>query len=210
MKDRIVLATGNRNKLREMREILKDFPLELLALDTFPPLPEAVEDGATFTENAVKKAAHYAALLALPCMADDSGLVVEALAGRPGVFSARYAGPAATDWENCEKLLRKMDGQTNQDAYFACVLALVAPDGQALTWEGRCNGRIITERRGEHGFGYDPLFLLTDFNKTLAEIPLAQKSAYSHRGEALASFMAEFQAVQVWLRERTGHSLPAA
>lgn len=204
MNNRIVLATGNSNKLREMREILKDFPLELLALDTFPPVPEAVEDGTTFAENAVKKASHYAGLLNLPCMADDSGLVVEALGGRPGVFSARFAGPAAADWENCELLLKEMDGQTNRDAYFACVLALVAPNGQALTWEGRCCGSIINEHRGEHGFGYDPLFMLADVNKTLAEIPLTQKSAYSHRGEALARFMAEFQTVQAWLHKQTG------
>lgn len=204
MDNRIVLATGNRNKLREMREILKDFPLELLALDTFPPVPEAVEDGTTFAENAVKKASHYAGLLNLPCMADDSGLVVEALGGRPGVFSARFAGPAATDWENCELLLKEMDGKTNRSAYFACVLALVAPNGQALTWEGRCCGSIINERRGEHGFGYDPLFMLSDVNKTLAEIPLTQKSAFSHRGEALARFMAEFQTVQAWLHKQTG------
>ena len=97
-----------------------------------------------------------------------------------------------------------MDGQTNRNAYFACVLALVAPNGQALTWEGRCHGRIINERRGEHGFGYDPLFLLAEANTTLAEVPLAQKSVYSHRGEALARFMAEFNVVQAWLRRQTG------
>lgn len=202
MRNSIILATGNHNKLRELREILKSFPIKLHALADFPPVPEAVEDGATFAENALKKAAHYAALLNLPCMADDSGLVVEALEGRPGVFSARYAGPVATDWENCEKLLKEMNGQENRAAYFACVLALVVPDGQSRIWEGRCHGILINERRGEHGFGYDPLFFLPEVNKTLAEIPLAEKSGYSHRGKALARFMAEFPSVQAWLRER--------
>lgn len=198
----LVLATGNRNKFEEMQAMLKDVPVLIQALADFDPMPEAIEDGATFAENAYKKAAHYAKLLGLPCMADDSGLVVDALDGRPGVHSARYAGPEATDAENCAKLLRETAGQSNRSAHFACVLTLATPDGQALSWEGRCDGKIIAERRGECGFGYDPLFFIPELGKTLAEIPLEEIGTFSHRGKALAQFIAECNRVQTWLRER--------
>lgn len=202
MNDSIVLATGNVNKLKELREVLKDFPVSIQALSDFDPMPEAIEDGATFAENAFKKAFHYARRLGLPCMADDSGLMVDALEGRPGVFSARYSGPDATDRDNCEKLLREMAGHTNRSAHFVCVLSLVTPTGQSLTWEGRCDGEIITAPRGNSGFGYDPLFLYPESGKTLAEIPLEEKSAFSHRGKALAAFITDFDRVRTWLRQQ--------
>ena len=198
----LVLATGNRKKASEIKEILKDSPIFLRTLTDFAPLPEPVEDGATFLANARRKALHYARLLGLPCLADDTGLVVEALNGRPGVHSARYAGPKATDRENCDKLLREMATATNRAAHFACVLALAVPDGEVLSWEGRCDGEIIAERRGASGFGYDPLFFLPKVNKTLAEIPLEEKGAFSHRGKALARFIAEFDVVRKWVKER--------
>lgn len=202
MQETIVLATGNRNKFKELKEELARLPLLIRGLADFEAVPEAVEDGATFAENACRKARYYAGLFGLPCLADDSGLVVDALDGRPGVFSARYAGIRATDGDNCDKLLRDMDGQSNRAAHFACVLALARPEGDCLLWEGRCAGKILGERRGEHGFGYDPLFLISELGKTLAEIPLQDKGAYSHRGKALAQFMAEFDRVRTWLRRQ--------
>ena len=204
----IVLATGNQNKIREIRELLKDFPVQIKSIADFGPMPEPVEDGATFDDNAYKKALHYAKVLGLPCLADDSGLVVEALNGRPGVFSARYAGPGATDWDNCDKLLNEMAGQTNRAAHFVCVLSLATPTGPALTWEARCDGEITTERRGESGFGYDPIFFYPPFGKTFAEVSMVEKSKVSHRGKALAEFAAEFSKVRVWLRQRMNEIKP--
>ena len=204
----IVLATSNTHKLQEFQEMLKDFPVSIKSLADFGPMPEAVEDGATFDANAYKKALHYAKVLGLPCLADDSGLVVDALEGRPGVYSARYSGPGATDWSNCEKLLGEMKGISNRSAHFVCVLSLATPAGPALTWEGRCDGEIITERRGESGFGYDPVFFYPEFGKTFAEIPMEQKSSISHRGRALAGFAAEFDKVQIWLRQRMAEIKP--
>jgi len=204
----IVLATSNQNKLREIKEILKDFPVSIKSLADFGPMPEAVEDGETFDDNAYKKSLHYAKVLGLPCLADDSGLVVDALDGRPGVYSARYAGLDATDWENCEKLLGEMAGQTNRAAHFVCVLSLATPAGPALTWEGRCDGEIIDERRGDSGFGYDPVFFYPEFGKTFAEMSMETKSSFSHRGRALAEFAAEFPQVQTWLRQRMAEIKP--
>ena len=204
----IVLATSNKNKLKEIQERLKGFPVAITSLADFGPMPEAVEDGATFEENAYKKAFHYAKVLGLPCLADDSGLVVDALEGRPGVYSARYSGPEATDWDNCEKLLGEMAGRDNRAAHFVCVLSLATPAGPALTWEGRCDGELLSERRGESGFGYDPLFLCTEFGKTFAEASMEEKGGVSHRGRALAQFAAEFDKVQVWLRQRMAEIKP--
>ena len=208
MSDILVLATSNTHKQQEMRAVLKDFPVSIAALADFGPMPEPVEDGATFAENAAKKAVHYAKIVGLPCLADDSGLVVDALAGRPGVYSARYAGPKATDWDNCEKLLREMVGQRHRTAHFVCVLSLAVPAGPTLTWEGRCTGEILTERRGKSGFGYDPLFLYPEFGQTFAEISLEQLGAGSHRGQALAAFAAQFETVQTWLRQRMAERKP--
>ncbi len=204
----IVLATSNKNKLKEIKEKLKDFPVSIKSLADFGPMPEAVEDGETFDDNAYKKAIHYAKVLGLPCLADDSGLVVDALDGRPGVYSARYSGPEATDWSNCEKLLGEMTGQGNRSAHFVCVLSLATPSGPALTWEGRCDGEIIAERRGESGFGYDPVFFCPEFGKTFAEASMEEKSSVSHRGRALADFAAEFGKVQSWLRQRMAELKP--
>ncbi|MGI6638778.1 MAG: XTP/dITP diphosphatase [Desulfobulbus sp.] len=198
----IVLATQNANKIREIRELLQEYTVQVKSLADFGPMPEAVEDGATFDENAYKKALHYAKVLGLPCLADDSGLCVDVLDGRPGVHSARYAGEQASDADNCAKLLKEMTGQTNRAAHFTCVLSLAVPSGPALTWEASCAGEILEEKRGESGFGYDPVFYYPDFGKTFAEVSLAQKSSVSHRGKALREFAAEFDKVAVWLRQR--------
>ncbi len=202
MDDIIVLATGNKNKLSELATLLNGSAITVKSLADFGPMPEAVEDGETFEENAYKKALHYAKMLGLPCLADDSGLVVDALGGRPGVFSARYAGPKAADWDNCEKLLGEMAGHADRNAHFVCVLSLATPAGPALTWEGRCDGQLLTERRGVSGFGYDPLFFSPELGRTFAEVSLEEKSTVSHRGRALAEFAGEIDKVRVWLRQR--------
>jgi XTP/dITP diphosphohydrolase len=204
----IVLATGNSKKLVEIKDLLKDFPVAIKSLADFGPMPEPVEDGATFDDNAYKKALHYAKVLGLPCLADDSGLVVDALDGRPGVYSARYAGVGATDWDNCEKVLQEMAGKENRSAHFVCVLSLATPGGPALTWEARCDGELTTERRGASGFGYDPIFFYPELGKTFAEISMEEKSQVSHRGRALAEFAGEFAQVRTWLRQRMGEIKP--
>ncbi len=198
----IVLATNNKNKVEEFQELLKDSPVQIKCLQDYGPLPEAIEDGETFDDNAYKKAFHYARVLGVPCLADDSGLVVDVLDGQPGVYSARYAGEKATDRENCDKLLHEMEEKDNRRAHFECVLSLATPGGPALTWEGRCDGEITRERRGESGFGYDPVFFYPDFDKTFAEVSMEQKSKVSHRGRAMAEFAGEIDKVLVWLKQR--------
>lgn len=204
----IVLATSNKNKVREIKELLKDAPVDIKCLADFGPLPPVVEDGATFEENAYKKALHYAKVLGLPCLADDSGLAVEALDGRPGVHSARYAGDKASDLEKCDNLLREMAGRKNRRARFECVLSLATPGGPALTWEGRCEGEITSERHGESGFGYDPVFYYPPLGKTFAEATMEEKNRVSHRGRALAEFAGEIDKVLVWLRHRLAEQKP--
>ena len=191
----LILATTNTNKVKEFQEMLKDFPIEIRSLADFGPLPEAIEDGETFDDNAYKKAIHTAKILGFPAIADDSGLVVEALNGAPGVYSARYAGENATDKENIDKLLQDMQGIKNRRAAFQCVLSIAVPSGPALTYEGRCEGTLLEERRGETGFGYDPIFYFEDLGKTFAECTMEEKNKVSHRGKALAEFKAEFPQV---------------
>lgn len=204
----IVLATRNQNKVREFKEILKDTPLELKSLADFGPLPEVEEDGATFDENAYKKALHTAKVLGLPAIADDSGLVVEALDGRPGVYSARFAGSHATDADNCAKLLHELDGVGDRRASFQCVISIAVPSGPALTYEGSCNGEILTEKRGDNGFGYDPLFYFPAYDKTFAELSMAEKNMVSHRGKALAELKEELPKVVKWLEQRLFEEKP--
>ncbi len=198
----LILATTNSNKVKEFQEILKCFPIEIRSLADFGPLPEAIEDGETFDDNAYKKAIHTAKILGFPAIADDSGLVVEALNGAPGVYSARYAGEKATDKENVDKLLQDMQGIKNRRAAFQCVLSIAVPSGPALTYEGRCEGVLLEERRGETGFGYDPIFYFEDLGKTFAECTMEEKNKVSHRGKALADFKAEFPQVLKWLTQR--------
>lgn len=198
----LVVATRNRGKSREIREFLKDFPVEVKDLNDFGPIPEATEDGRTFEENAYKKASFTAKVLGYPALADDSGLEVEALGGEPGVHSARYAGPEATDEMNNAKLLEAMSGISNRRARFCCVLSLAVPSGPALTYEATCEGLILDSPRGHNGFGYDPLFYYPPMEKTFGEMSLAEKSAVSHRGKALMEFKTEFPKILKWLRLR--------
>ena len=202
MKTILVLATRNAGKVREFQMMLADYPVEIRGLGDFGPIPEVVEDGATFDDNAYKKAWHTAKILGLPAIADDSGLEVEALGGAPGVYSARYAGQGASDADNIAKLLGEMTGKTNRKAAFACVISIAVPSGAALTYEGRCEGEITETVRGKGGFGYDPVFFYPPLAKTFAEIPLQEKNRVSHRGRALAEVRSEFDKILQWLTSR--------
>jgi XTP/dITP diphosphohydrolase len=141
-------------------------------------------------------------MLGVPALADDSGLVVEALGGQPGVYSARYAGENASDEENCRKLLRELISEKNRKAYFQCVLSLAVPSGPALTYVGRADGVIIDEKRGTNGFGYDPIFYFQELGKTFAELSLEEKSRVSHRGKALAEVKNELESIKKWIVNR--------
>ncbi|BCS98775.1 non-canonical purine NTP pyrophosphatase [Desulfoluna limicola] len=194
-----VLATRNSGKTEEIRALLKGYPVELKNLDDFGPIPEVIEDGETFDDNAYKKASFTARVLGLPAIADDSGLVVEALNGEPGVYSARYAGEDADDAANNAKLLEQMAGVEDRRAAFQCVISIAVPTGAALTYEGRCDGVIAQTPSGEGGFGYDPLFYCPDKEKTFAELNLEEKGEISHRGRALKEVAKEFDKILTWL-----------
>jgi len=198
----LVLATRNVGKTREIREFLGDFPVEIKNLDDFGPIPPVEEDGTTFDENAYKKASVTAKILGLPALADDSGLEVEALGGAPGIRSARYAGPGATDAENNAKLLREMEGKTNRGAAFMCVISIAVPSGVALTYEARCEGLIAEAPAGENGFGYDPAFYYPPLTRTFAQLSAEEKNRVSHRGKALAELKEEFEKVLIWIGQR--------
>ncbi len=199
MKQVIVLATTNKGKTREMQDILKDFPIEIKNLSDFGPIPEVVEDGETFDDNAYKKAAFTAKVLGFPALADDSGLCVDALDGAPGVYSARYAGENATDADNVAKMLEAMKDEENRKAAFQCVMSIAVPTGAALTYEGRCEGVLTREPAGDNGFGYDPLFFFPQFNKTFAQLSLAEKAQISHRGKALKDVTNEMDKILDWI-----------
>lgn len=205
----LVLATRNKGKVVEFQEMLKDYPVEIRCLTDFGPIPEVDEDGATFDDNAYKKALFAAKVLGLPAIADDSGLVVEALGGAPGVHSARYAGPAANDADNIQRLLAEMAGQTDRRAAFHCVVSIAVPSGPALTYEGSCAGVITDEVQGEGGFGYDPVFFCPELGKTFAQASMEEKNRISHRGKALIEMTAEFDKILVWLKARLAEAKPA-
>ncbi|MDP7416841.1 MAG: XTP/dITP diphosphatase, partial [Desulfobacterales bacterium] len=183
----IVLATSNSHKLREFREMLQDLEVSIISLDSFSELPEIIEDGNTFAENALKKARTIAGHTGRITIADDSGLEVDHLGGRPGIHSARFAGEDADDEKNNEKLLRALDGapKEKRGAQFTCFIALVDPDGQERVVQGSYRGIILTEYRGAHGFGYDPLFLDEVSDLTFSEMTGEQKNKVSHRSRAI-------------------------
>ncbi len=195
----LVIATRNSGKTKEIRDLLKGFPLTIKNLDDFGPIPEVIEDGDTFDDNAYKKSSFTARVLGLPALSDDSGLCVNALDGAPGVYSARYAGENATDSANCEKVLKELDGKQNRNASFKCVISIAVPTGAALTYEGSCDGVLLKHPRGANGFGYDPIFFFPEFDKTFAEIPQKEKNRVSHRGKAFREFRDEFDKVIKWI-----------
>ncbi len=198
----LVLATRNQGKISEFKKLLSDFPIEIKNLQDFGPISPVEEDGETFEENAYKKAHHTAKMLGFPVLADDSGLMVDALGGRPGVHSARYAGEKASDKENNLKLLEAMKGVKNRKATFKCVIMISVPSGPALTYEGVCDGEVTHEMKGAHGFGYDPVFYYPPLKKTFAQISLEEKNRISHRGKAMAQLRGEFDKVLEWLVQR--------
>ncbi len=199
MKQIIVLATTNKGKTREIKKLLEGSSVEIKNLDDFGPIPEVIEDGETFDDNAYKKASFTARVLGYPAMADDSGLCVDALDGAPGVYSARYAGENASDEDNVKKLLKALEGKENRDASFKCVISIAVPTGAALTYEGECSGVLTTEAAGENGFGYDPLFFTPEFNKTFAQLTMQEKGQISHRGRALKQVADEMDKIIEWL-----------
>ena len=196
----LVIATKNQGKITEIRDLLTNFAVKLKSLDAFGSIPEVEEDGETFDENAYKKASYTARILGIPALADDSGLLVEALGGTPGVFSARYAGENATDEQRVAKLLKALNAKTNRKAAFECVLSIAVPSGPALTYEARCEGLIAEQPAGQNGFGYDPIFFYPPLNKTFAQMTLEEKSKVSHRGKALNELKQEFDKVLTWIR----------
>lgn len=185
---KIVMATGNSGKLREISELLANLNVEIVAQSELGVVP-AEETGDTFVANALQKARNAAKQTELAAIADDSGLVVDALDGLPGVRSARYAGGEATDQENIDKLLQAMLGVENRIAHFHCAAVYVrdADDRQPLVVEARWHGEINTHRQGTAGFGYDPVFFDPELNLTSAELTAEQKNARSHRGQAVRS-----------------------
>lgn len=197
----LVIATRNKGKTKEIKDLFKDFPVDIKDLDDFGPIPHLEEDGDTFDENAYKKASFAARILGMPALADDSGLMVEALKGAPGVHSARYAGENATDEQRYLKLLSEMEGRTNRKAAFECVISIAVPTGPALTYEARCEGLIAEVPAGSNGFGYDPVFYYPPYKKTFAELTRQEKNRVSHRGKALAELKDEFDKVLIWIRQ---------
>jgi XTP/dITP diphosphohydrolase len=197
----LVIATRNPGKTAEIRDLLEGYPVNIKNLEDFGPLPPVEEDGDTFDDNAYKKASFISKVLGLPALADDSGLVVEALGGAPGVYSARYAGDNATDEQRCSKLLKEMKGKTNRKAAFECVISIAVPPGPALTYEARCEGLIAEKPIGDNGFGYDPVFYYPPLKKTFGQLMREEKGRVSHRGKALQELKEEFDKVLIWIRQ---------
>ncbi len=191
----ILLATNNAGKVLEIRQVSAHLDWDWRGLGDFRGLPEAVEDGATFAENAGRKALHYAAATGLPTLADDSGLEVDCLDGAPGVYSARYAGDPRSDEANNRKLIAALTGVPTglRVARFRCAMAFARPGKVLVESKGAVEGSIVDEPRGNNGFGYDPHFLLPNRGKTMAELPREEKNALSHRGQALRAILPKIE-----------------
>ena len=188
-----VLATHNPGKLKEMGAILARFGVEVVSPKDLGLTVDVEETGTTFAENAMLKAKAICAASQLPAIADDSGLCVDALNGGPGVYSARYGGEGLDDRGRYMLLLNNMRGQTTRAAHFACAIACAFPNGDTLTAEGRCDGTIAFAPMGEGGFGYDPVFFVPEKAKTFGQLTAEEKSAISHRGRALESFVGKLE-----------------
>lgn len=192
---KLLIASANPEKRKELETLLAGLPVEMLTLRDCPQAPQVAEDGQTLEENAAKKACETARACGVHTVADDSGLFVDALGGRPGVRSARYAGPDPTSYKLCRKLLAEMESvpDAGRAAHFRCCIALADPGGDViLTASGRVDGRITREMRGEGGFGYDAVFHYEPAGRTFAEMGPGQKNAVSHRGSALREFRRKF------------------
>ncbi len=197
---KFVIATNNQKKLVELQKILTDFGVEALSLSQAGVTTDVEETGKTFEENAVLKAENAMRVTGLPAVADDSGLVVEALGGEPGIYSARYGGDACKDdTERLELLLRNMEGKENRRAFFVSAIACTFPDGHKIVTRGECHGLITESAVGNGGFGYDPIFYLPNEGATMAEISAERKNEISHRAMALQNLAG---ALKVFWKER--------
>ncbi len=189
---KLIIASNNAHKIKEIKEILSGKFSEILSLKEAHVCHETVEDGESFIENSLKKAREIAAITGCAALADDSGICVDALGGRPGIFSARYAGesdPALLDAANNALLLKELADKSDRSAHYACAIALVYPDGREITAMGYIYGEIITSERGDRGFGYDPLFVPVGESRTVAEMSDEEKNKISHRANALKNLL---------------------
>ena len=188
---KVVLATRNQGKIREFQKRFSEIGWEVIPIADIADIPEPEETGTTFRENALQKARYYAEAVNLPVLSDDSGIIADVLGNEPGVYSARYAGVHGNDEANNQKLvevLRPYRGEAHRGHYM-CVIAVVWPNGREITAEGRCNGIIRDFYKGTGGFGYDPLFYLPEFGKTMAELSMEEKNKISHRGKAVDAML---------------------
>lgn len=185
---KLVIASQNPHKIEEMQQIFRPLGIQVLSTMDFPELDEVVEDRPTLQGNAIKKAEYVASEIGLPALSDDTGLEVDVLNGRPGVYSARYAGKHASYQDNVLKLLDELKDATNRNAQFRTVVALVN-EGESFTFEGICRGTILREQKGDNGFGYDPVFQPEGYDKTFAELDSVIKNEISHRGKAVQKFV---------------------
>lgn len=192
MSQTLVLASRNKDKIKELRQTLSNFGIELKSSYDFPGLDEVVEDKETLQGNALKKARYTFQKTGIPSLSDDTGLEVDALKGRPGVYSARYSGENATYQQNTQKLLRELDGIDERSAQFRTVVALVTENGEQ-TFEGICRGEILHQPQGSGGFGYDPVFRPGGYQQTFAELDGETKNSISHRGKAVEKFISWIQ-----------------
>ena len=190
---KLIIASNNAHKLVEMKAILAPFFDEILSMREAGIEHETVEDGTTFMENAVKKARELAEIAGCCAIADDSGLCVDALGGAPGIYSARFCGRHGDDAANNRLLLEKLEGVENRAAHYVCAIALAWPDGKLVTAEDYFYGQIGHEEKGEHGFGYDPLFFLPEYGMTSAQISPEEKNRISHRGKALRQLVKKLE-----------------
>jgi len=197
---RLVIASNNAGKLKEINAILAPLEIEALAQSTFG-ISETAEPHVSFVENAIAKARHASLHTQLAALADDSGICVSALGGAPGVYSARYAGEPKSDTRNNEKLIAELRGKSDRSAYYYCVMVLLrhANDPQPVIAEGVWHGTVTDTPRGENGFGYDPYFLLPELGRTAAELDSASKNRVSHRGQALAALVSKLGECETWM-----------
>jgi XTP/dITP diphosphohydrolase len=195
--ERIVLASNNAGKVREINQLLASVQIQVVPQKDFN-IPDAIEDGLSFVENAIKKARHASSLSGLPAIADDSGIEVDALNGAPGIYSARFAGAGASDQENLQKLLERLEDipQQKRTARFQCLMVYMrhAEDPTPLICQGTWEGRILFEPQGENGFGYDPVFYVPTHNCSSAQLEPETKNSLSHRGQALKALLSELSA----------------
>lgn len=193
----LVVATHNQGKVEEFKELMKDLPIEIKYLEDFEKIEPPQETGRTFAANARQKAVYYAKKLGKPCIADDSGLEVQALEGAPGVRSARYAGEEASDEDNNKLLLHNMKFQVKRTCRFRCALCVAAETGKVINEvDGICDGMLLHEPLGEEGFGYDPLFWSTELHKGMGEATMEEKNKISHRGKAIRKL------VNIWSKQK--------